>query len=64
MPAAAELYQGWLQVPDLFSKDRWYWSSTQRSANTASSMHFLVGIQYYDDKDTALRVRPVRRVFI
>lgn len=64
LPAAAELYQGWLNVPDLFAKDCWYWSSTQRSAYHAFLMGFLVGNQGYGDKNTELRVRPVRRVFI
>lgn len=64
LPAAAELYQGWLNVPDLFSADSYYWSSTQRSANGAFDMNFNVGYQYSSDKYYALRVRPVRRVFI
>lgn len=64
LPAAAELYQGWVNTPDLFAKDCYYWSSTQRSANDAFNMTFLVGYQSYGDKDFELRVRPVRRVFI
>ena len=64
LPAAAELYQGWLNVPELFAKDCYYWSSTQRSANDAFSMHFDDGYQLSDVKNYELRVRPVRRVFI
>ncbi|MDT4846054.1 hypothetical protein FQZ97_800620 [compost metagenome] len=64
LPAAAELYQGWLSVPDLFAKDCWYWSSTQRSADYAFGMTFGVGIQNGNAKSYELRVRPVRRVFI
>jgi hypothetical protein len=63
LPAAADLYQGWLKVPELFGKD-WHWSSTQRSAYGAVSMHFDGGNQVSNDKTTELRVRPVRRVFI
>lgn len=64
LPAAAELYQGWLNTPELFAKDRWYWSSTQRSADYAFYVLFDVGGQLDSGKDFELRVRPVRRLFI
>lgn len=64
LPAAAELYQGWLNVPGIFTKDRYYWSSTQRSAGDAFLMHFDDGYQSYYGKGSELRVRPVRRLFI
>ncbi|WP_262375117.1 DUF1566 domain-containing protein [Pseudomonas lundensis] len=64
LPAAAELYHCWLNVPDLFAKDTWYWSSTQRSAYDAFYMYFGDGSQYNLDKLNELRVRPVRRLFI
>ena len=65
LPAAAELYHCWLNVPELFAKDTWYWSSSQRSANSAFLMIFDGG--YQDNsakKGNELRVRPVRRLFI
>ena len=64
LPAAAELYHCWLNVPDLFAKDTWYWSSSQRSANYAFGMNFDGGDQDYLGKSDELRVRPVRRLFI
>ncbi|ROM84158.1 DUF1566 domain-containing protein [Pseudomonas brassicacearum] len=64
LPAAAELYQGWLNCPEVFAQDTWYWSSSQRSANIAFIMHFDVGYQDSYGKDNELRVRPVRRFFI
>ena len=64
LPACAELYHCWVNVPDLFAKDTWYWSSSQRSANTAFGMLFDGGTQSNDVKDGELRVRPVRRLFI
>jgi hypothetical protein len=64
LPAAAELYQGWLNCPEVFAQDTWYWSSSQRSAYGAFSVHFDVGPQDYGVKDGELRVRPVRRFFI
>lgn len=64
LPAAAELYHCWLNVPDLFAKDTWYWSSSQRSAYNAFNMGFGGGNQYGLDKTSELRARPVRRLFI
>ena len=64
LPACAELYHCWVNVPDLFAKDTWYWSSSQRSANGAFFMHFGVGSQGSGVKGDELRVRPVRRFFI
>lgn len=64
LPAAAELYQGWVNTPDLFAKDCYYWSSTQRSAILAFYVNFYGGYQDSLDKYYELRVRPVRRVFI
>lgn len=64
LPAAAELYQCWLNVPDMFDQSYRYWSSTQRSAHFAFDMHFVDGFQSHLDKDYELRVRPVRRAFI
>lgn len=64
LPSAAELYQGWLNCPEVFAQDTWYWSSSQRSANLAFDMTFGDGGQYYGAKYDVLRVRPVRRFFI
>ncbi|WP_024647783.1 DUF1566 domain-containing protein [Pseudomonas syringae] len=46
--------------PEAF-RDRAYWSSSQRSADSAFSQDFDVGIQLSYGKSNALRVRPVRR---
>lgn len=64
LPATAELYQGWLNVPSIFAQDRYYWSSSQRSAYFAFSLHFVDGYQGLDVKLVELSVRPVRRLFI
>ncbi|EXF95761.1 hypothetical protein HK44_020345 [Pseudomonas fluorescens HK44] len=63
LPACAELYHCWVNVPELFAKDC-YWSSSQRSASFAFGMTFADGTQTYNDKGNELRVRPVRRFFI
>ncbi|MEG1041520.1 MAG: DUF1566 domain-containing protein [Pseudomonas sp.] len=64
LPAAVELYQGWVNCPEVFAQDCWYWSSSQRTANLAFTMHFDDGTQTNYAKGTELRVRPVRRLFI
>jgi hypothetical protein len=64
LPAAAELYQGWLNCPQVFAQDCYYWSSSQRSAYGAFYMGFAVGCQDITGKGHELRVRPVRRFFI
>ncbi|WP_219096592.1 DUF1566 domain-containing protein [Pseudomonas sp. UMAB-40] len=64
LPAAAELYQGWLNCPEAFAKDSYYWSSSQRSADYAFYLTFGVGTQGYGVNYDELRVRPVRRFFI
>lgn len=45
-------------------RDTWYWSSSQRSAYTAFTMHFAGGYQGYGGKCHELRVRPVRSELI
>jgi hypothetical protein len=61
LPAACQLYQAWTH--DLIAKGA-YWSSSQRSAYFAFSMHFVGGLQDLIGKGYELRVRPVRRKFI
>ena len=61
LPAASQLYQAW--VHGLITEGA-YWSSSQRSANFAFTMHFDGGCQSHYVKDSELRVRPVRRFFI
>ncbi|WP_024647782.1 DUF1566 domain-containing protein [Pseudomonas syringae] len=64
LPAAAELYLGWLNCPEVFAQDCYYWSSSPRSAYLAFTQYFDGGTQLITGKGNALRVRPVRRLFI
>ncbi len=64
LAAPAELYQCWLNCPDIFSKSDWYWSSSQRSAYGAFSLDFEGGGQSSFGKSYECFVRPVRRKFI
>ncbi|MBM1145608.1 DUF1566 domain-containing protein [Alcanivorax sp. ZXX171] len=47
--------------PEAF-EPRFYWASTQYSANSAWLQCFALGYQHFDRKDGALRARAVRRV--
>ena len=64
LPSIGELNHAWQNIPEAFDTSTWYWSSTQRSANTPFTMGFDVGNQNVGVKYGELRVRPVRRLFI
>ncbi|WP_324803449.1 hypothetical protein U9R80_17880 [Pseudomonas sp. JQ170C] len=64
LPAAAELYHCWVNCPEVFAQDRYYWSSSQRSTHLAFFMHFGGCNQGISGKGSELLVRPVRRLFI
>lgn len=59
--ATAEMYQGWLNCPDKFDQDVYYYTSTQFSADYAYYMGFSDGSQYCGNKGHERSVRPVRR---
>ncbi|EOV0889312.1 hypothetical protein ACOKYS_006384 [Pseudomonas aeruginosa] len=44
--------------------DRWYWSSSQYSANSAFTTDFYDGYTFSSGKDDVFRVRPVRKILI
>lgn len=60
LPAAAELYEAWLNLG--YQDWYWVWSSSQCSAHTAFSVYFDDGYQYGYCKGLELRGRPVRRL--
>jgi len=61
LPARRELALCFLNVPQLFKKDDWYWSSTQCSRHTAWGQVFGGGGQYGYGKGYEAHVRAVRR---
>lgn len=60
LPSQAELMLGWVNVPELFSKE-WHWSSTQYSSTYAFSTYFPDGSTDYSGKVNEVRVRALRR---
>ena len=63
LPSQAELNVCYANAREHFA-DRWYWSSTQSSANYAWVQYFLNGDQDLVPKVDDYRVRAVRRLVI
>ena len=66
LPARHELRLAYLNAPEIFNLDGWYWTSTQYAglASTAWGQYFDDGSQYYGGKGYKGRVRAVRRFMI
>ncbi|WP_377153290.1 DUF1566 domain-containing protein [Roseateles sp. UC29_93] len=64
LPSRRELRLLWINVPELFKTNAWYWSSTQFSAHYAWNQSFDDGYQDGGDKDFEYRARAVRRFLI
>lgn len=62
LPAQKELNLIYTNLQDKCAP-RWHWSSTQYSATHAWDQGFENGYQDFDDKDTTLAVRAVRRYY-
>lgn len=61
LPARRELHLAAANVPDKFSKESWYWSSSCWSARYAWAVDFDGGFTHRIKRDFELRVRPFRR---
>lgn len=62
LPALGELNSAAANVPELFSTEGWYWTSTQLSRIVAFVQDFEDGLSYFSGKDDERRVRAFRRV--
>ena len=60
LPSQAELFLASLYAPQVFGKERWYWSSTQDSRNLAFVQDFEGGYSNWYCRDFGCRVRAVR----
>ena len=61
LPARRELQLAAANVPHLFGKESWYWSSTPYSEDYAWAVDFEYGDTRYDYRPYEFRVRPFRR---
>lgn len=66
LPARHELRLCYLNVPELFNKSAWYWSSTLYAGSHygAWGQHFDDGYQYNYGKDYEGRCRTVRSILV
>ena len=64
LPAHAELCLAWVNCADVFTKEGYYWSSTQHDRTSAFVQDFEFGYSYTSLKATQRRVRAVRRSFL
>lgn len=62
LPSLGELNSAAANVPELFSKDDYYWTSSQLSRGSAFIQDFEDGYSYWDGKDGEQRVRAFRRI--
>lgn len=62
LPALGELNAAAANVPELFSTEGWYWTSTQDSRISAFVQVFEDGLSCWNHKDYQRRVRAFRRV--
>ncbi len=62
IPSQAALQLAAANVPELFDKSDWYWSSTQGSRYNAFVQRFEYGLSDASRKDFSLRVRAVRTI--
>lgn len=62
LPALGELNSAAANVPELFSTDDWYWTSTQVSRDGAFVQGFEGGLSYWSSKGTERRARAFRRI--
>lgn len=60
LPAAAELYEAWMNLGD--RAWGWHWSSSQRTPGSVLGQYFDVGSQNLMAKYSEFLVRPVRRL--
>lgn len=61
LPARREMMVALANVPHLFEKSDWYWTSTPRLSSNAWAVDFQFGHVYTDARYNEFRVRPFRR---
>ena len=62
LPSLGELNSAAANVPELFSKEGWYWTSTQGSLYGAFVQDFSYGYSLWSDKVNGHRVRAFRAI--
>lgn len=61
-PDQEEMMLAYINVPDLFDKDDWYWTSKPYGSSRAWAVHFEFGDVDSWGRSFEFRVRPVRSI--
>lgn len=61
LPSRREMMVALANVPHLFGKDSWYWTSSPRTESYAWAVDFEYGCVGYGNRGSEFRVRPFRR---
>ncbi|NYT76524.1 DUF1566 domain-containing protein [Alcaligenaceae bacterium] len=62
VPDQRELMLAYINTPELFSKDDWYWTSTPIGSSNAWAVGFEDGYVHGDTRRDEFRVRPFRSI--
>lgn len=62
LPSLGQLNSAAANVPEMFNKDGWYWTSTQNSRYSAFVQEFEHGYSYWSRKGNEHRVRAFRAI--
>ena len=60
-PDQEDMMLAYINAPDLFEKDDWYWTNSPYGSGYAWAVGFEDGGVLFWGRDTEFRVRPVRR---
>ena len=61
-PDQEDMMLAYINVPDLFDKDDWYWTNKPYGSGDAWAVHFEHGCVNYWHRSYEFRVRPVRSI--
>lgn len=61
-PDQEDMMLAYINAPDLFEKDDWYWTNKPYGASTAWAVSFEIGVVLNWNRNDEFRVRPVRSI--
>ncbi|CCH04718.1 hypothetical protein NH44784_007361 [Achromobacter xylosoxidans NH44784-1996] len=61
-PGQEDMMLAYINVPDLFEKDDWYWTNKPCGSYDAWAVDFELGTVYCWSRSGEVRVRPVRSI--
>ncbi|CAB3959427.1 hypothetical protein LMG7053_05919 [Achromobacter ruhlandii] len=61
-PDQEDMMLAYINVPDLFDKDDWYWTNKPYGSDCAWAVNFECGLVLFWGRNCEFRVRPVRSI--